>query len=116
MTNAEFLNHNFGTHYKAWMKCTWPYSADLKVWMIKFDENIRYGWKNTITNNMIIEDFVEPLENQIIPHRSFDENYRLVVDKAQDYKILGVYRYDRKNSILRTHRVWEKVSDSLKDF
>ena len=118
MTNAEFLNRNFGTNYVKWMKCTWqhPYYHKLKVWMIEFDGNVRYGWKNTVLNNSIVERFVEPLSHQIPAHRSFSETYRLVVDKSRNYKILGVYKYDRINSDLRTKRIWIKVADSLNNF
>lgn len=116
MTNAEFLNKNFGTNYKAYMKCTWPYQQNLKVWMIEFDGKIRYGWENVVLENKITETFVEPLENQISSHRDFSETYRLVVDKAQNYKILGVYKYDEANSIKRTYRIWNKVASTLEEF
>ena len=116
MTNAAFLNKNFGTSYKAWMKCTWEYSTNLKVWMIEFDENIRFGWRNIVIEDRVIENFVLPLERQIPPHRDFTENYRLVVDKAQNYKILGVYKYDKDTSDKRVRRVWIKVANSLEEF
>lgn len=116
MNNAEFLNNNFGTDYKDWMKCTWSYSSILKVWMVYLDGQKRYGWVNHISGDQVIEFFVDPLEKQIPPHRYFAETYRLVVDKAQGYKILGVYQYDVKNSRLRTKRVWVKVANSLKEY
>ena len=116
MTNVEFLNDNFGTNYKRYDRCRWSYSDDLKVWMIAFDGRVRYGWKNEVSGTKIIELFVEPLENQISTHRDFDETYRLVVDKEQNYKILGVYKYDEINSDKRTCRIWEKVAISLEEF
>ena len=116
MTNAEFLNNNFGTNYKAWMKCTWRYSSDLKVWMLEFDGVVRQGWDNKISGDKIIESFVWSLEEQSPSHMDFDETYRLVVDKARDYKVLGVYKYDRENSNKRTYRIWVKVADSLNEF
>ena len=116
MTNAEFLNMNFGTNYKQWMKCRWPYSDDLKVWMLYFDNNIRLGWKNEVLDNTITEIFVDSLDRQIMSHRYFEETYRLVVDKAQNYKILGVYKYSKEDSNIRTKRVWKKVAKSLDEF
>lgn len=117
MTNAEFLNRNFGTHYKAWMKCRWYYTPDLAVWMVHFDDgNVRLGWVNSIVGNTVIENFVDPLEKQISAHRDFEENYRLVVDKAQKDKILGVYQYDKEHSDKRRRRIWIKVANSLEEF
>ena len=117
MTNAEFLNKNFGTHYYRWMKCTWEYSSTLKVWMVEFDGRVRYGWKNEIDGNRVIEHFVESPGRIMIPsHRSFTETYRLVVNKTRGYAILGVYKYDKQNSYLPNRRIWVKVADSLKEF
>ncbi len=114
MTNAEFLNKNFGTHYYCWMRCTWEYSRTLKVWMVEFDGRVRYGWKNEIDGNRVIEHFVG--NEMIPPHRSFTETYRLVVNKTRGYAILGVYKYDKQTSDLYTRRIWVKVADSLKEF
>ena len=116
MTNAEFLNDNFGTNYKAYMKCRWPYSGDLKVWMIEFDGRVRYGWKNTIAGDKVFEEFVGSEDEILKEHKSFEENYRLVVDKSQNYKILGVYKYNRLNSNMSKYRIWEKVANSLEEF
>ena len=116
MTNADFLNKNFGTHYSYWKPCTWKYSSTLKVWMVEFDGRVRYGWKNEIDGNRVIEHFVESLDKQIPPHRSFTEIYRLVVNKTKGHAILGVYKYDRQNSDLLTRRIWVKAADSLKEF
>jgi hypothetical protein len=115
MTNAEFLNENFGTNYKAWMKCRWKYSSKLQVWMLEFDDKVRYGWKNDIVGNKIIENYVEPLSNMIDAHKDFYEEYRLVVDKSQNFKVLGVYKFDKENSNKLTHRIWVKVSNSIEE-
>jgi len=114
MTNAEFLNKNFGTHYSYWKPCTWEYSSTLKVWMVEFDGRVRYGWKNEIDGNRVIEHFVG---KKMLPnHQSFTETYRLVVNKTKGHAILGVYKYDKQNSDLLTRRIWVKVADSLKEF
>lgn len=116
MTNAEFLNNYFGTNYNRWMKCRWPYFKDLKVWMIYLDGNVRMRWKNTIDGNKVFEEYVGLEEDKLPEHKSFEENYRLIVDKAQNFKILGVYKYDRLNSNMLKYRIWEKVANSLEEF
>lgn len=116
MTNAEFLNENFGTNYKAWMKCLWSYSFDLKVWLLAFDGEIRYGWKNIILGDKVFECYVGSDEVKLPTHKDFNENYRLVVDKAQNYKILGVYKYDKEKSDKNIQRIWIKVANSLDEF
>lgn len=117
MTNAEFLNENFGTDYKAWMKCSWKYNDKILVWMVNLDKSISAGWQNSIIDeNTVHEIYVGALEHQIEGHRTVDEPYRLVVDKSQGYKILGVYKYDVLNSKERTCRIWKKVADSIAEF
>ena len=80
MTNAEFLNENFGTDYKAWMKCSWKYNDKILVWMVNLDKSISAGWQNSIIDeNTVHEIYVGALEHQIEGHRTVDEPYRLVV-------------------------------------
>lgn len=116
MTNAEFLNANFGTHYKAYMKCRWKCLPHIEVWMVSLDAKERYGWKNFILDNKVIEKFVLPEDRKLPTHKTFEERLRLVVDKAQNYKILGVYRYDEINSNMKNCRIWIKEADTLKEF
>lgn len=54
-THAEFLNKAFGTTYKGWMKAYWIYN-EYMVWMIRFDGNVRDGWKNIIISDKEIEE------------------------------------------------------------
>lgn len=117
MTNAEFLNENFGTDYCGWMKCTWPYNEEILVWMVRFDKTISAGWQNTIIDeNTVQEVYVDFMENQLETHREVNVKYRLIVDKSQNYKILGVYKYDVLNSKERTCRIWKKVANSITEF
>lgn len=116
MNNAEFLNNNFGTNYKAWMKCRWYYSSALAVWMVDFDGSVKKGWQNKILDGKILEHYVDDPNKQLEFHKDFSELYRVAVDKSQNYKILGVYKFDEKNSIKRTKRIWIKVADSLEAF
>ena len=116
MTNVEFLNDNFGTNYKRYDRCRWSYSDDLKVWMIYLDGKDRWGWKNTIAGDKVFEEYIGLEEEKLKEHKSFEENYRLIVDKSHNYKILGVYKYDRLNSNMLKYRIWEKVAISLEKF
>ena len=116
MTNAEFLNKNFRTNYKAYMKSRWTYSNQLKVWMIFLDGKVRRGWKNTINGCLVFEEFVS-LDEVLLPEDYIlEENYRLIVDKAQNYKILGVYKLERINRNVLKNRIWIKVANSLEEF
>jgi len=119
MTNAEFLNENFGTNYKQWMKCGWYYDdkKEILVWMVNFNKTVSSGWQNSIVDeNTITEVFVESLDNQLETHRTVLQPYRLAVDKSQGYKILGLYQYDALNSNERTFRVWKKIANSITEF
>ena len=117
MTNAEFLNNNFGTNYKKWFKCSWKYNKDILVWMVNFNKTTNCGWQNVIVDsNTIYESFVCDLNEQLDSHKYVFENYRLAVDKSQNYKILGLYKYDFENSNLHTKRIWHKVAESINEF
>lgn len=117
MTNAEFLNKNFGTDYKGYMKCGWNYNSEILVWMVRFDKTTNAGWQNSIVDDETVdESFIDSLGNQLENHKEVCEKYRLVVDKSQNYKILGLYKYDTLNSSEKTHRVWKKVANSIKEF
>ena len=116
MTNAEFLNKNFRTNYKAWMKSRWNYSKQLKIWMIILDGKVRRGWKNTINKDIVLEEFVGLDKELLTKDYVLEENYRLIVDKAQNYKVLGVYKLERVSSKMLKNRVWIKVANSLEEF
>ena len=66
--------------------------------------------------DMVFEEFVG-LDNEFSPEDYIiDEDYRIIVDKKQDYKILGVYKLERTNPNVLKHRIWIKVADSLEEF
>lgn len=56
MSNAQFLNKNFGTNYKAWMRCGWKYDDNILVWMVNINGTISAGWKNIITNENTVHE------------------------------------------------------------
>ena len=117
MTNVEFLNENFGTGFKGYQKCKWRYDDNIIVWMVKLDKSILAGWQNSIIDeNTVHEIYVGTLEDQIEGHKVVETPFRLIVDKAQGYKILGIYKYDILSSKERTCRIWKKVSDSITEF
>ncbi len=117
MKNYEFLNKNLGTDFKGYMRCSWNYNSNILVWMVRFDKTVKAGWQNSIIDNeTVAEVFVEPLDNQLHNHKTVNEPYRLVVDKAQNYKILGLYKYDTLNSKEKTYRIWKKVANSIDEF
>ena len=107
-TNAEFLNQVYGTDYESFMRSRWSYSDDTWVWMVRFDEKIRQGWKNKIVSDTEIwEEYVWPDEptytNQV------ERKYRIVVEISKtpsglrEYHILGKYMFDFENSTLKKH-------------
>ena len=57
-TNAELLNGLLGTHYKAWMKAYRFLDTGEMLWMPRLDGKVRSGWKDTMQNHQIIEEFV----------------------------------------------------------
>ncbi len=60
-THAEFLNNNFGTNYKQWMKSVWKFDNNTIVWMVHFDKETRDGWRNSFigTNELLEENLIQ---------------------------------------------------------
>ena len=117
MTNVEFLNENFGTDYKGYRRCCWPYNDEILVWMVRFDGSESAGWCNKITSEKTVEEFfVKDLSCQLENHKEVQQKIRLAVDKSQNFKILGLYKYDTLNSNEKTHRIWHKIADSITEF
>ena len=58
-THADFLNKNFGTNYKAWMKCAYPLNTQYEVWMARFDGKVRDGWKNSYHGEIIKDENID---------------------------------------------------------
>ena len=112
-TNADFLNKRFGTNYKAWMKCTWPYNDNTAVWMLDFTGVGDAGWDNRIVDaNTVREEYIG-FPMAIAPIK---ENRRIIVKKEKEfgrYVILGLYRYDFENSHEPHLRIWKKVKDFI---
>ncbi len=114
-TNADFLNKEYGTDYKAFMRSRWNYSDNTWVWMVRFDGNIRDGWRNRIiSEDEIWEEYVDAG----MPTYAGDNErkFRIVVSivdgaRGREYRILGRYAFDFENSTNRRH-IFKKVSET----
>ncbi len=112
-THAEFLNEAFGTNYKAWMKCVWPYNNNV-VWMVRFNKTDG-GWRNTfISPNRIKEEnltwkgeSVKKIDKIKIVMEIDDSSY------MRKYIFRGIYKYDEKNSNPFEVRYYDKIADEI---
>ena len=101
-TNAEFLNKEYGTCYKAWMKSRWEYDRNTWVWMVRFDGQIRQDWRNRRVNDS--EIWEEYVGNEPPTYKDcFEKKYRIVVEvkdmgAGRAYCVLGKFMYDPANS------------------
>lgn len=102
-TNAELLNTLLGTHYKQWMKSVYKYGNDAYIWMVKFDDKLRAGWRNRFSNGDIIEELVDRsvTEWNRIPLEDMDKMRRYVFERREGYYIFhGIYVIDLTRSNL----------------
>lgn len=119
-TNADFLNKAFGTNYKAWMKSVWTYDNKSIVWMVKFDNKVRGGFKNIIISDTSIAE--ENVDRKMI----WDGNpidstlkYKKIVMEIDDsgfsrkYIFRGVYKYNEKDSDPLSIRYYDKIADEI---
>ncbi|MBE5751642.1 MAG: hypothetical protein E7357_04450 [Clostridiales bacterium] len=106
-TNAEFLNKEYGTNYKAWYKSRWPYDIETWVWMVRIDGKVRDGWRNLpLKEGGMLEEFVGPGTPTYFNEK--ERRYRIIVDivetsTGREYHIIGKYRYDKERSNEREH-------------
>ena len=102
-THADFLNKNFGTNYKAWMKCCYNLNSKYEVWMIRFDGKLRDGWKNTLLGDIIQDEncYYERKSWSGIPLPKTLYHTKLVFEIIDDnydsrkYVFRGVYEYQK---------------------
>lgn len=113
-TNAEFLNHFFGTNHQAFYQSRWPYNDHTWVWMVRMDGKVRDGWFNReVGSDEVWEEFVGTTQPSY--RRQKEKEYRIIVKIVdgkcgREYHILGKYRYDFQNSTYKKH-VFKKVSE-----
>ena len=99
-THAEFINKVFGTNYKAWMKCSYPYSSNIIVWMVRFD-GVNFDFKNRFVEGE------EKIEESYCGKANVLRNYsaRLAVSVedygcGRMYVVKGLYKYVPEESSL----------------
>ena len=114
-TNAELLNTLLGTHYKAWMKAYRFLDSGEMLWMPRLDGDVRSGWRNTMQNGQIIEEYVggQPYPNEI--GIGLKGQIRIVFEKFDKEKYFifrGVFAIDQSSSTF-LRRVMNLVSEEF---
>lgn len=117
-THAELLNGLFGTNYVKWMRSSWSYSYNIKVWFGRIDGKTRDDFRNDYVNKgtTIIQSCSgnkkkfdgTPLELVRIT------DYRLVFEiidgSPRKYIFKGLFRYNREDSEPK-RLIFEKADD-----
>ena len=118
-THADFLNQAFGTNYKAWMKCVWPYTDEIAVWMVRFNKTDG-GWRNTfISENRIKEENLNHVTEWGGMPVTFERHKKRLVIEIDDsgsrrkYIFRGLYAFDEKNSNALFVKYHDKISDEF---
>ena len=116
-THSEFLNKQFKTNYKAWMKCVWKHDEEWIVWMVRFNKEDG-GWKNTFLSDTQIKEENLNKNGDIWNGKSLTcvDKKRIVVEiedlgSTRKYTCRGRYIYDEKNSYPKFVRYYNKYSD-----
>ena len=114
-TNAEFLNQEYKTDYKAFMKSRWSCTDNTWVWMVRLDGKVRNGWRNRIiSEDEIWEEYVDV--GMPTYADEFEKKFRIVASivegaRGREYRVLGRYAFDFENSTNRRH-ILKKVSET----
>ena len=118
-THADFLNKAFGTHYKGWMKSVWMVNDDVIVWMVRFDNINRDGWRNRfLSDDLLCQEnvFGRKLWNGIPIDDS--QQLRLVFAITEDglykkYTFKGVFQYVATDSNPQGKEYFRKISSAF---
>lgn len=113
-TNVELLNGLLGTHYKRYMKAYRFLRAGEMLWMPRLDGVVRSGWRNTMQNRQIIEEYVggQPYPSEI--DMGLVVQKRIVFEKCDwggYFVFRGVFELEQGSTLLR--RVLGLVSDEI---
>ena len=113
-SNAELLNTLLGKHYKAWMKAGYPLRFGEMLWMPRLDGVVRAGWRNTMQNGQIIEEYVggQPYPSNI--YEGLNIKRRAVFEKCEwggYFVFRGVFELEQGSTLLR--RVLGLVCDEI---
>ena len=113
-TNAELLNKLLGTHYKVWMKSYILLRVGEMLWMPRLDGVVRAGWRNTMQNGKIIEEYVGGRPHPGNINVGLEVRRRAVFEKS-DWGGYFVFRgvFELESDFTLLHRVLELVSDEI---
>ena len=113
-TNAELLNGLLGTHYKAYMKAYRFLDTGEMLWMPRLDGKVRSGWKNTLQNAQIVEEYVggRPYPSEI--GIGLKGQIRIVFEKfdhAKYFVFRGVFEVESNATL--TCRILRPIKDEI---
>ena len=113
-TNAELLNMLLGKHFKAFMKAYRFLDTGEMIWMPRLDGKVRSGWKNTLQNRQIIEEYVggRPYPSEI--GIGLKGQIRIVFEKfdQENYFIFrGVFEIGSDSTL--TRRILRPIKDEI---
>lgn len=113
-TNAELLNMLLGTNYKAWMRAYRFLDNGEMLWMPRLDNVIRSGWKNSMLNGKIIEEYVggRPYPSEI--GIGLKGQIRIVFkkcDRERYFIFRGVFEIEPDSTL--TRRILRPIKDEI---
>lgn len=118
-THAEFLNKAFGTNYKSWMRCAWPYDDEWVVWMVQFNKT-KNGWRNIFVSDSCIKqenlNAVKEFDGKPIDEATTKKRILFEVDESgflRKYIFRGKFVYDEEKSDPISSQYFNKVSDEF---
>ena len=112
-TNAEFLNSEFGTHFKGFQRSGYPLNRSTLVWMVVIDGTEHYGWANKWSNRYDVIEERYVLNDKSSIDLTVIEKYRIVAEKdfstrVHKYHVRGLFKYDEAQSTPYKH-IWRKI-------
>ena len=115
-THALFINTVFNQNLKGLLKCTWNYSDNILVWIVRFHDE-KEEWQNRfLDNNTILQHYTGNEKRKFYHSGSYPQAYRLVVSVDDSdyadriYRIEGLFRLVREKCSPRDV-YFERVSD-----
>ena len=115
--NVDLLNFLLNRDMKAWYKCNYSYTDEIRMLFVTLNCDGNSGWINYFTKNgNIAEKYVGYINDMLPSHYEEKANYRLYFDKKIDenrkkyFEFVGLYRIISNS---KTYREYTKISDEF---
>ena len=117
-SNAEFLNQLLGTAFVQWKPSVYDLSEDAVLWMVRFDNVDRWGWRNYFLSEdrlcQVNGKHLTVWRGQPIEETLKKLRYVFSIEGAgaeTRYVFKGLFEFDNESSDLKSNHFFKKIGN-----